>query len=518
MSLAALYIRVSSAEQVHGYSLDVQERACREYAERQGWSVAEVYREEGESAKTADRPGLQRMLVEVCAKGSGVDFVVVYDLSRLARDTFDHLAIQRQLETHGIRLRAATQNLEDSAEGKFVQTVLSATNELENALRRRKVLAGMQEAVRRGRWVWAAPLGYRWRGGEERKRTLELDPDVAPHLRWAFEAAARGLHSAPEILSALADRGLRVPRATLYRAFRNPLYAGRIVVPEWGVDTTGSHEPLVDFATFRAASRGTSARRSYSTGESAAFPFRQITRCGGCGRGIAGYFAKGKGKGTGRWPYYRCQACRVSVAARRLEDQFASLLDGLSATPRQLDALAEVLRDVQGRREATRRERATVAVRALAAERQRLAKLTEAFVYREALPEAEYRRMRTEHEQRVSTLEQEASLALGPAVDFEPAWRVARELLQTPLVAWDLLLESSRPAFLRGLFPAGLTWEPAGQFRTPEKCLMRLSFQPPEECSGSGGTPVEPDFEVVDAWLAALFNLGRMVPGASLRA
>jgi len=32
------------------------------------------------------------------------------------------------------------------------------------------------------------------------------------------------------------------------------------------------------------------------------------------------------------------------------------------------------------------------------------------------------------------------------------------------------------------------------------------------------GTPVEPDFEVVDAWLAALFNLGRMVPGASLRA
>ena len=92
------------------------------------------------------------MLAEITRRASEVSVLVVYDLSRLTRDTYDHLFIRRQLDPRGIKVRASTQNIEDTPEGNFVQTILSATNQLENEMRRQKVKAGMQEGLARGKW------------------------------------------------------------------------------------------------------------------------------------------------------------------------------------------------------------------------------------------------------------------------------------------------------------------------------------------------------------------------------
>ncbi len=53
---AGLYERVSSEEQVEGYSLDAQARATRLYCEAHGWAVAQEYPEEGRSARAGDDP------------------------------------------------------------------------------------------------------------------------------------------------------------------------------------------------------------------------------------------------------------------------------------------------------------------------------------------------------------------------------------------------------------------------------------------------------------------------------
>jgi predicted site-specific integrase-resolvase len=50
-----VYARVSSAEQVQGTSLEMQQRECHEYAKRNDIDVLDTFVEEGESAKTADR-------------------------------------------------------------------------------------------------------------------------------------------------------------------------------------------------------------------------------------------------------------------------------------------------------------------------------------------------------------------------------------------------------------------------------------------------------------------------------
>jgi site-specific DNA recombinase len=82
---AVIYIRVSTKEQTENLSLPTQLRACEEYCRREGYEVLERFREEGESAKTADRPQLQGLL-KYCRTHKGkVHFVVVFNLTRFAR-------------------------------------------------------------------------------------------------------------------------------------------------------------------------------------------------------------------------------------------------------------------------------------------------------------------------------------------------------------------------------------------------------------------------------------------------
>jgi site-specific DNA recombinase len=83
METAVIYTRVSTDEQVReGMSLDAQLAACREYCERQGYEIARVFVEAGESAKTANRTQLKEML-RFCREDGTVHVVIVHKVSIL---------------------------------------------------------------------------------------------------------------------------------------------------------------------------------------------------------------------------------------------------------------------------------------------------------------------------------------------------------------------------------------------------------------------------------------------------
>ena len=87
---AVIYCRVSTKEQAQNLSLPTQLQGCRDYCARQGFDVAEVFEDAGESAKTIDRTEFRKLL-EFCRIHKGkVQFVVVYNVNRSARNTHDH--------------------------------------------------------------------------------------------------------------------------------------------------------------------------------------------------------------------------------------------------------------------------------------------------------------------------------------------------------------------------------------------------------------------------------------------
>ena len=60
---AAVYIRVSSDEQIEGYSLAAQERAAEAFCAQHGWTTV-TYRDEGASARVDDiskRPAFNQL-------------------------------------------------------------------------------------------------------------------------------------------------------------------------------------------------------------------------------------------------------------------------------------------------------------------------------------------------------------------------------------------------------------------------------------------------------------------------
>ncbi len=268
---AIIYCRVSSAEQVENLSLATQEETARQYCVRQGWTVEQVFVEKGESAKTTDRPELQALLRH-CRKHRGsVQYLVVYNLSRFARDVSDHFALTTLLRRCDITLRSVTENLDDSAYGKMLEGILATFAQFDNDVRSERTVAGMKAALRRGFWVFQPPLGYRSQDGR-----MEIDPEEGRLVRRSFDLLASGVRTQRQVLEALTSAGLcgrrnrgRLTLQTLTKILRNPFYMGRILVPRWGIDTEGLHPKLVDeklyFRVQLVLARGKGRRRHTSS-------------------------------------------------------------------------------------------------------------------------------------------------------------------------------------------------------------------------------------------------------------
>jgi DNA invertase Pin-like site-specific DNA recombinase len=121
---AVTYIRVSTKEQTENLSLSTQLKACEEYCQRQGFEVLARFREEGESAKTVDRTELQKLPQFCRTHKARVQFVVVFNLTRFAREKYDHFALRAHLKSLGISLRSATEPIDDTSTGKLMEGVL----------------------------------------------------------------------------------------------------------------------------------------------------------------------------------------------------------------------------------------------------------------------------------------------------------------------------------------------------------------------------------------------------------
>src|SRR4051794_5361478 len=123
-----LYQRVSSEEQVEGYSLDAQHRAGKLYCDAHDWQVAQVYRDEGRSARTDDlakRPAFQQMLAE--AEAGLLDVIVVHKLDRFARNLRVTLETLERLLSWGVGFVSISEQMDFTTPiGKVVLATLAA--------------------------------------------------------------------------------------------------------------------------------------------------------------------------------------------------------------------------------------------------------------------------------------------------------------------------------------------------------------------------------------------------------
>ena len=159
--VVGLYPRVSTEDQVReGFSLDEQEERMKRLCDYKHYTIYKVYREEGVSAKSMNRPKFQEMLKDM--KDGKINKIIVYKLDRLTRSIQDLEIICKMIEQYNCSLESISEelNTETSTGIFFVRmTTILAQLEIERTSERTKF--GLAGAIKQGHIPHRAPLGYK---------------------------------------------------------------------------------------------------------------------------------------------------------------------------------------------------------------------------------------------------------------------------------------------------------------------------------------------------------------------
>lgn len=345
-----IYCRVSSLEQVEGTSLEMQERLCREYASKLGIQEPKVFIDKGEPAKTANRPEFMKAIALCSNKKKPINFFIVYKLDRFARNQDDHVTVRATLRKFGTELKSVTEPINDTPIGRAMEGVLSVFAELDNNVRSERSTSGMMEQLKKGIWVWQAPIGYYrpYQGSN-----IAPEPHNLPLIRLMFEEYAKGKHSFRSLAKFMGERGLRMrngkpPQQQLIeRIIKNPIYAG--IIDKWDIKIKGSFEAIVSEDLFYQCQKKKSDRSRSVERISANpnFPLRRAV-CPECKTSITGSYSTGR-KGV-RYPYYHhhrqnCKNARF-IPKETFEQLFVEYLNEITPSKKYEKWFKAIMTDI----------------------------------------------------------------------------------------------------------------------------------------------------------------------------
>ena len=330
----AIYCRVSTTEQAEeGYSIDEQNIKIREYCEREGHEIYNLYEDRGISGKNiTNRPGIRQLLDD--ATKNKFDLVVVWKLNRISRKLLDILNIVELLNKHNIAFRSLTENFEtETPSGKLQLNIMGAIGEFERETIAENVKMGLLARAKEGRWNGGVVLGYDLvelpNEGKKRKNTrLEINEKEANTVRRIFELYSQG-HGYKAVVNRINKEGHKTKRngefavSTVKEILQNPVYIGKIrynVRQDWSkkrrnninanpILSDGIHESIIDVETWDKVQVILKERsKKHNKVYDCEFPLTGILKCPVCGAGMTISRSTSKRKdGTRRVnEYYSC--------------------------------------------------------------------------------------------------------------------------------------------------------------------------------------------------------------------
>ena len=321
---AVIYTRVSTKEQARrgasddreddGYSLTAQRQACYRKADELGATVIEEFQDAGESARSANRKDLQRMLTFISEHRP--DFVIVHKVDRLARNRADDVQINLAIETAGGQLVSVSESIDGTPSGTMLHGIMATIAEFYSRNLATETKKGTIQKVEQGGTPFRAPLGYlnvtvKVNGRET--HTIETDSERVDLVRWLFEQYATGEWSFKRLAEAATARGLTtrptptrpakpLDAKTVSWILKNPYYEGRVIYN--GLEYQGNHQPIITDKLFQQvqdviaehsqAKEHPSKHHHYLAGS---------LHCARCGEALVYNVITGHG---GRYDYFTC--------------------------------------------------------------------------------------------------------------------------------------------------------------------------------------------------------------------
>lgn len=365
---ALIYLRVSTKEQARtgggseGYSIPAQREACYAKAKQMGITIHDEYVDAGESARSADREQLQKMLKDV--KTLKPDYIFVHKIDRLARNREDDIAINLMLRKHGVKLVSCTENIDDTPSGRLLYGLMAEIAQFYSGNLAQEVMKGLVRKAQEGGTPFRAPLGYlnrREMRGSVEFSWVELDSERADIIRWCLEQYSTGEWSAIDLTLTAGAKGLTsrstptrpskpISLTTMYKILANPYYMG--VVSYQGIHYEGKHQALIEPDTWLANQAILAAHNH--TGEKDRTHnhyLRSTIYCSDCGGRLI--FSRNRGKSGEAYDYFMCvkkktktnNCSRRAMRVERIEDGIASFYGRFQVRPEYAEQIRAGVRE-----------------------------------------------------------------------------------------------------------------------------------------------------------------------------
>ena len=352
-----VYVRRSYKEaSAADVSDELQEQVCRALVPFS--ANVRVISDSGghQSGYSANRDGYRSLLAGVAA--GEIAAIVVYDLSRLARNARVMLDLHHELERRQVALLVANMpgaNF-DGATGRYMFGQLCLAAQLQRDLDSERMTKMQRSLFEAGRHRGHDPLGYHSlrdaSGMLVHPRQLVVDPSQAAIVRGIFHELT--LRSLNEVAARLNQQGVehagpwtRDAVKDVYR--RGRLYLGYVVEKRGRSERPGLHEPILSEGEYRAAVAAVGARTRMGNKPK---PFRHYMLRGlatcSCGTRMRGETHVQRGTEI---RYYRCPTlgCRARrCPAQKIEAAvLAAMAEGVLPASVVAEARAELGRRLQ---------------------------------------------------------------------------------------------------------------------------------------------------------------------------
>ena len=314
-----MYTRVSTRDQVLGFSLEKQKLDILEYCKKNDYSVIASYTDEGKSGKNTEKRNEYKKLIEYCKNDNKVDAVIVWKLSRISRKVLDLLNLINLLKEHNIAFISIQDNLNTangSLSADLMVMVLGMVAELEGENIIIQSTAGMVQRAEKGKFMGGPiPFGYNLERNSEHGLIINTEQSLV--VKKIFDDYVNKNKSLTQILDELNilnvvnSKGNPVSKSTLSYILANQIYIGNFTwnkknkntekiitsyIPEW---------QIIDNSTFEQAQEKLNMNKHKTIRKNGKYLLSGLITCPICQKKLTA--DSGTSKNGKSHEYYACK-------------------------------------------------------------------------------------------------------------------------------------------------------------------------------------------------------------------
>ncbi|HAA4247511.1 TPA_asm: recombinase family protein [Listeria monocytogenes] len=310
---AAIYIRVSTQEQVENYSIQAQTEKLTALCRSKDWDVYDIFIDGGYSGSNMNRPALNEML----SKLHEIDAVVVYRLDRLSRSQKDTITlIEEYFLKNNVEFVSLSETLDTSSPfGRAMIGILSVFAQLERETIRDRMVMGQIKRVESGLPLTTAKgrtFGYNVVDAK-----LYINEEEAKHLQLIYDIFEEE-KSITFLQKKLKELGFKVKSYSSYNKWlMNDLYIGYVSYSD-KVHVKGIHEPIISEDQFyRVQEIFSRIGKNPNMNKESSSLLNNLIVCEKCG---LGYVHRAKDTvSRGKKYHYRYYSCKTYKHTHELE-------------------------------------------------------------------------------------------------------------------------------------------------------------------------------------------------------